>query len=86
MIFFSCKITPAHRNKLGQLIGRARIQHGWTQGYLAEQIGCSSRWLQCIEYGQGNPGWRLFLQLITVLELTPQELVNALGFEKDLAE
>ena len=55
--------------KFSKELYRARQRAGFTQAEVAEAVGVSKRWYQCVERGDRLPGALVLLRLILLLHL-----------------
>lgn len=62
--------------ELGQAIQDAREKQRITREELAEELGISARHLQSIEKEGQNPSFPLFIQLVTMLNISVDQYIH----------
>lgn len=75
------KPNQTDRYALADALRHARAHKGWTIEGVAEQIGRSTRWVQALELGQGNPNWLDTIHLFAILEIDPLEFALSVNLE-----
>lgn len=58
-------------NHFGLLLKAARLEMGYTEKMLAEQIDVSSRFIYLLESGEKNPSMVTLIKLVRVLNINP---------------
>ena len=68
------------------VIRQERIKRGWTQDFVAEQIGATKSTIQMIETGKRKPSYDVLVKLLDLFEYNdPRKLFGAAtpGIEKE---
>lgn len=75
--------TPSQdeRKRFGQLIREARKSQNLTQEKLAERMSCSLRWINRVERGESSLNWKDTLNLLIILELSPERAAKEVGLD-----
>src|SRR5262245_3282512 len=60
---------------VGEAIRRARLDHGWTQAFLAEQAGLSPNYIARLERGELGPSLFVAARICEALEMELDGLV-----------
>lgn len=60
---------------LGETIKNAREKNGLTREQLAEQLGITPRHLQFVENEGQHPGFQLFVELITMFDISADQYI-----------
>lgn len=64
------KMLEEKRDKVASVIQTARVQKGWTQQELADQMGCRVQTINKIENSRYSPNCDILYQLAESLSLT----------------
>lgn len=72
--------SPEQRKAFGKIIRDARNRRGFTQEQLAEYMNCSVRWIIQIEAGASSPNHMDTVLLMTILELSPENVAREAGW------
>lgn len=64
------------RNKAGNIIRKARLEHKMTQKQLADKIDISDKAISKWECGSGNPNVSLIIKLSDILGIDVRELLK----------
>lgn len=74
-------INPLYVKDFNDLVRDARMNEGFTQAALAEELGISKNAIEKYEQGTRRPEARILMKLIKVLDLDPEEVEIALDKE-----
>jgi len=70
----SC-LEPFDFRPIGKAIKAARDERNWTRDQTAEMLGITGGYLAAIENKGQNPGFGLFISLVTLFDLSADELI-----------
>lgn len=60
--------------KIGNNLQQIRKSHGYTQERLAEEIGCSNRYISDIEQNRSNPSYEVLVGICNVFKIGMNEI------------
>lgn len=60
--------------KIGKNIQKIRKSYGYTQEKLAEEIGCSTRYISDIEQNRSNPSYEVLANICNLFKIGMNEL------------